>query len=106
MDLPHLRNTTDDSEVVSIGQRTLQAAVLALDGLELQRAFNQRRHLMRRERFFDVVESATLDGFDRDLERTVCGHYDDLGIRRVALDKTQQLYAVGVRQSQVGENQV
>ncbi len=60
---------SDDAEVVTISQqRRLEAPVLTRHGFELQCTFNEHRHLIRRERLFDVVEGAALDGLDRDIE--------------------------------------
>ena len=86
MDLSHLRVAADDSEVVAIAhQRALQATVLALDGFELQRALDQRRHLLRRKRLLDEIERTALDGFDRDVESAMRGHNDNLGVRCVVI---------------------
>ena len=44
MDLPHLRIAADDFKIVFIADEgRLQAPVLALDGFELQGAFDERR---------------------------------------------------------------
>src|SRR5215213_2003245 len=97
----------DDPKIIAIShQRTLQTSVLALDGLELQRAFNQRHHLLRRERLFNVVESAALDGVDSDVDRAVRGHYDHFGVRRVVLYQSQQVDPAGVRKPQVSEDEI
>ena len=58
---------------------------------QLQRAFDQRCHLMRCERFFQVVERIALDGLDSDVEGPMRGHHDDFRIRRVAFDKRKQV---------------
>src|SRR5688572_30926160 len=78
VDLPHLWVMSDDSEVLAVTERSLEVTILALDGFELQSAADQRRDLLWRERFFDVVERAELDSFDRDVERAVRRH-DKIG---------------------------
>src|SRR6185436_19591276 len=99
--------TADDPEVVGIAhQRAFQCAILALDGLELQRAFDQRRHLMKRERLFNVVESTELDGFDRNVERAVRSHDHDFRVRCVAFNKSEEVDAAGIRETQVSEDEI
>src|SRR6185369_16876479 len=71
-----------------------------------QHASDERRDLCRSERLLDVVESAVLDRVDRNVERAVRGHDNDLGGRSVGLYKTEQIDSAGVRKTQVREDEI
>src|ERR1051325_3571008 len=97
MDFSYPWITANQTEHFAVAdQRTFQGLILALQSRERRAPLHQSQQSIRRMRFFQIVIGASLDGFNRYINRSKGGHQYDFSIRSLLLDVSDQINAGAV----------
>ena len=90
--LLHGRRLSDQLELPLHGGP--QRLVLLLQSMLLERMFHPQRDVFQRQRLFDVVIGAELDGLDGGFDRAVARHHHHLRVRHQFLEALERLQPV------------